>query len=277
MRHIVEEIHLRIATEHSLDRFGDIVSDGGPVGMSEVGTGIPRSHIELAILTSSIIGEKLFLGAEIIGADFGGDGVHGFLERSEKKQASQRNHNRLGEVFAFFGGIHIHRVLTQDTGAAVHHKNVLTLRKIELSGRFFIDNIGDFHQIKEMIASRPQNAGADLREEKKQLGDDIENILGCYRRFPEEIAPFDTVYSLVFGLYSQVFDEWRYALAADIHDNSEGEVGADEFLGWHDLYQSLEEFLQFFGSNIGIIQIGTDEAHAAGRIRVIDLREDVFL
>src|SRR3989338_10835381 len=276
MRHIVEEIHLRIATEHSLDRFGDIVSDGGPVGMSEVGTGIPRSHIELAILTISIIGEKLFLGAEIIGADFGGDGVHGFLERSEKKQASQHNHNRLGEVFAFFGGIHIHRVLAQDAGTAVHHKDILAFGEIEFFGCFLVNDIGDFHQIEKMVAGRAQNTSADLCEKKKQFGDGIEDVLARYLTL-EKITPLETVGGFMLRLYSNLFDNRCDSLSADVDNDGEGEIRTDEFLGWHDLYQSLEEFLQFFGSNIGIVQIGKDEAHAAGRIRVIDLREDVFL
>ena len=196
-------------------------------------------------------------------------------------------------MLALFGGVHIHGVLSQDARAAVYHEEVIAVFDTELLRFRLVFDARHFHEIEEVIAGGAQDAGSKLREEQKELWNDIVDVLprrnsslSSLRGAPrvsrvrggrEEITSIERVLSFVFGFDAEIFDKRRDTSSANIRDDREWEKCAEVRLGGHLGHKRREERVNVFEREIGFIEVGSHEAHAAGGVGVVYLRQDVLL
>ena len=80
----------------------------------------------------------------------------------------------------------------------------------------------------------------------------------------------------MFGLDTEILNQGSDTEATDIHDDAEREDSADDFFGRDGLGSRLKNPINFFGRNVGVVEVETDQTHATGRVTVIHLRENKF-
>ncbi len=144
------------------------MSDSGAVGMGEVRASLASLHVEVAISAVAIKGDERFFLAVVRSTDFLCNGFNSLTMRCAPEETSNIHENSGREMFAFFGGKHVHGVLTEDTRATVHHEKVLTLAEIKLLGNDRINNIRHFHEIQKVITSSSNNTCTKLSKEKEE-------------------------------------------------------------------------------------------------------------
>ena len=79
-------------------------------------------------------------------------------------------------MLALLGGVHVHRVLAEDARSAVHHEEILTLLHTELLRKDGVLDVGDLHEVEEMVARGAEDARAELREKEEERGDDVLHV-----------------------------------------------------------------------------------------------------
>ena len=169
-------------------------------------------------------------------------------------------------MLALFGGVHIHGVLPQDAGAAVHHEEIVAVFDTELLRFRLVFDAGYFHEIEEVIAGGAQDAGSKLREEEKELWNDVVDVLSgrnsslsSLRGAPrvsrvrggrEEITSIERILGFVFGFDAEVFDKRCDTSSANIRDDREREKRAEVRLGGHLGHKRREECMDVFGREV---------------------------
>src|SRR3989344_2997579 len=153
VRCVIKKFQFYLFSEDLFHRPVYIMADYAPIGESKISGGAVGADKHSPFQTAVIITEKfLFIGVVL---DFFGKIEINFFHLAVKKSCSNFEHPFLTPMFLDFRRIHIRSILSQKSGAGMEQDNVLSRPDSEFFGLVWINHLGNFHKIKEMIAGSP--------------------------------------------------------------------------------------------------------------------------